>query len=145
MLFRDKAARTVLRADAVGPTRRGLLALGCACCLGILPVRPAVAQSPEVAEHLAAARAAAGQDLLPWLALGQAAMPASAPSPSIEALMAQPAPPPGKACDNLAFVGARWRRSSSSGWPTLPCPTCTQQGLRLWQSPPWFQRHGFAI
>ena len=67
-----------------------------------------VPQSPEVAGHLAAARAAAGEDLRPWLALGQAAMPTSAPSPSIEALMAQPAPPPGKAFDNLAFVGAKW-------------------------------------
>jgi metallo-beta-lactamase class B len=108
MLFRKMPARTVLRADAVEPTRRSLLALGCACCLGIVPVSPAAAQSPEVADHLAAARAAAGQDLRPWLALGQAAMPTAAPSPSIEALMAQPAPPPGKAFDNLAFVGAKW-------------------------------------
>ena len=108
MLFRNRPGRTALRADAVEPTRRGLLALGCACCLGIVPVSPAAAQSPEVADHLAAARAAAGQDLRSWLALGQAAMPAAAPSPSIEALMAQPAPPPGKAFDNLAFVGAKW-------------------------------------
>ncbi|WP_270934500.1 MBL fold metallo-hydrolase, partial [Falsiroseomonas oryzae] len=66
------------------------------------------AQSPEVARHLAAARVAAGEDLRPWLALGQAATPATAPPPSIEALMAQPPPPPAKAFDNLAFVGAKW-------------------------------------
>ena len=108
MLFPDRRARPALRAEAVAPTRRGLLALGCACCLGILPISPAAAQSPEVARHLAAARAAAGEDLRPWLALGQAATPTTAPSPSIEALMAQPPPPPAKAFDNLAFVGAKW-------------------------------------
>ena len=108
MLFPDRRTRPALRAEAVAPTRRGLLALGCACCLGVLPVSPAAAQSPEVARHLAAARAAAGEDLRPWLALGQAAAPAAAPSPSIEALMAQPPPPSAMAFDNLAFVGAKW-------------------------------------
>lgn len=108
MLFPDRRGRPALRADAVAPTRRGLLALGCACCLGAPPISPAAAQSPEVARHLEAARAAAGEDLRPWLALGQAATPATAPSPSIEALMAQPAPPPARAFGNLAFVGAKW-------------------------------------
>ena len=75
MLFPKRHARPALRAEAVAPTRRGLLALGCACCLGTLPISPAAAQSPEVARHLAAARAAAGEDLRPWLALGQAATP----------------------------------------------------------------------
>ena len=89
------------------PTRRGLFALGCACCMGTLPISAAVAQSPEVVRHMEAARAAAGEDLRPWLALGQAATPSNAPSPSIEALMAQPAPPPGKAFDNLSFVGTK--------------------------------------
>jgi metallo-beta-lactamase class B len=108
MLFRQRGPRQALRAEAVSPTRRGLLALGCACCLGALPISPVAAQSPEVARHLAAARAAAGDDLRPWLALGGAATPGSAPAPSIEALMAQPAPPAAKAFDNLAFVGAKW-------------------------------------
>ena len=108
MPFPDRRARPALRAEAVAPTRRGLLALGCACCLGALPIGPAAAQSPEVARHLDAARAAAGEDLRPWLALGQAATPTTEPSPSIEALMAQPPPPPARAFDNLAFVGAKW-------------------------------------
>jgi metallo-beta-lactamase class B len=108
MLFRKPGANPALRAEAVTPTRRGLLALGCACCLGGLPISPAAAQSPDVARHLAGARAAAGDDLRPWLALAQAATPGTAPSPSVEALMAQPAPPPGRAFDNLAFVGAKW-------------------------------------
>jgi metallo-beta-lactamase class B len=108
MLFANRRTRPSLQAEAVSPTRRGLLALGCACCLGLLPVSPAAAQSPEVAGHLAAARAAAGEDLRPWLALGNAAAPSSAASTPIEALMAQPAPPPAKAFDNLAFVGAKW-------------------------------------
>ena len=108
MFFSARRGRPVLRAESVAPTRRALLALGCACCLGMLPVSQAAAQSPEVARHLDAARAAAGDDLRPWLALGQAAMPTTAPSPSIEALMAQLAPPAGKAFDNLAFVGAKW-------------------------------------
>jgi metallo-beta-lactamase class B len=108
MLFRQRGPRQALRAEAVSPTRRGLLALGCACCLGALPIGPAAAQSPDVARHLAAARAAAGDDLRPWLALGGAATPGNAPGPSIEALMAQPAPPAARAFDNLAFIGAKW-------------------------------------
>jgi metallo-beta-lactamase class B len=108
MNFPNRRARSALRADAVAPTRRGFFALGCACCLGALPISQAAAQSPEVARHLAAARAAAGEDLRPWLALGQAAAPGTAPSPSIVALMAQPPPPPARAFDNLAFVGAKW-------------------------------------
>jgi len=108
MVFRNRPARAPLRAEAVSPTRRGLLALGCACCLGFGAISPAQAQAPEVAAHLAAARAAAGEDLKPWLALGQAATPTDAPRPSLEALMAQPAPAPARAFDNLAFVGAKW-------------------------------------
>ncbi|MEN0077392.1 MAG: MBL fold metallo-hydrolase [Paracraurococcus sp.] len=108
MLFARRQARHELRAEAVAPTRRGLLALGCACCLGAPLISPAAAQSPEVARHLAAARAAAGDDLRSWLALGRAATPSGSPAPSIEALMAQPAPAPAMAFDNLAFVGAKW-------------------------------------
>ena len=39
MLFRKPDASPALRAEAVTPTRRGLLALGCACCLGVLLLR----------------------------------------------------------------------------------------------------------
>lgn len=108
MLFPDRRARPALRAEAVAPTRRGLLALGCACCLAGLPIAEAAAQSPEVARHLEAAHAAAGEDLRPWLALGQAAMPRPGSPLSVAALMAQAPPPPAKAFDNLAFVGAKW-------------------------------------
>ncbi len=108
MLFGPRPGRQVRRAEAVSPTRRGLLALGCACCLGLAPISQAAAQSPEVARHLAAARDAAGEDLRAWLALGKAAMPSPEAGPSIEALMAQPPPPPAWAFDNLGFVGAKW-------------------------------------
>src|SRR3954451_23222117 len=101
MRFPNRRARPALRAEAVAPTRRGLLAFGCACCFGALPISPAAAQSPEVARHLAAARAAAGEDPRPGLAVAQAATSATEPSPSVEALMAQPPPPPAKAFDNL--------------------------------------------
>lgn len=120
MVFRIRptgaAPRPALRAEAVSPlrpgapdpTRRGLLALACACCLGLGAISAAEAQAPEVAAHLDAARQAAGEDLKPWLALGQATAPPTGPRPSLEALIAQPAPPPARAFDNLAFVGAKW-------------------------------------
>lgn len=124
MLFRRLPARAPLRAEAVSPlspgapatlspgapapTRRGLLALACACCIGGGAISAAQAQAPEVAAHLAAARAAAGEDLRPWLALGQAATPTDAPRRSLQSLIDQPAPPPARAFDNLAFVGAKW-------------------------------------
>lgn len=108
MFIRSRPARAPLRAEAVAPTRRGLLALGCACCLGLGAISPAQAQAPEVAAHLAAARAAAGEDLKPWLALGQAAAPSTAPRRSLQSLIDQPAPAPARAFDNLAFVGAKW-------------------------------------
>ncbi len=116
MLFRRMPARAPLRADAVSPSppgamqpgRRGLLALACACCLGGGAISPAQAQAPDVAAHLAAARAAAGEDLKPWRALGQAATPTNAPRPSLQSLIDQPAPPPARAFDNLAFVGGKW-------------------------------------
>lgn len=64
MSFFKRHAMSSLRAKAVAPSRRQLLALGCACCLtAALPVSPAAAQSEAVQRHLAAARQAAGEDL----------------------------------------------------------------------------------
>ncbi len=53
MLFHQRGPRGPRRAEAVSPARRGLLALGCARCLGALPISPAAAQSPEVGHRLA--------------------------------------------------------------------------------------------
>src|SRR5580692_9735047 len=109
--------RSRFRADAVAPpndpSRRRLLAAGCACCAAMFaPVNVFGAEnapSPEVERHLAAAKAAAGDDLGAYLVLGAAAGPPSGPpTPSIEELMALPAPPPGRAFDNLYFVGSKW-------------------------------------
>jgi metallo-beta-lactamase class B len=86
------------------------MSIGCACCLAAFPpIDLRAAESPEVARHLAAAREAAGSDLLTYLALGGPAMPGYAPPKiSIDDLMRMPAPPPGKAFDNLYFVGSKW-------------------------------------
>lgn len=110
--FRPSApAKQALRAEAISPSRRRLLAMGCACC--VLPlaggVSPAVAESTEVQTHLAAAKAAAGDDLLTFLTLSEVVAPIPGKKqPSIAALMAMPAPPPGKVFDNLYFVGSKW-------------------------------------
>lgn len=94
----------------VSSSRRGFLAAGCACCAAFaLKLSPAAAESAGVQRHLAAARAAAGDDLKQYLKLAEVAQPiAGKKSPSIKALMALPAPPPGKAFDNLYFVGGKW-------------------------------------
>jgi metallo-beta-lactamase class B len=65
---------------------------------------------PEVQMHLAAARLAAGTDLQPYLRLAEVA-DASLKNPSAltpKQLMDLPAPPPGRAFDNLYFVGSKW-------------------------------------
>ncbi|OZI44257.1 MBL fold metallo-hydrolase [Bordetella genomosp. 4] len=94
----------------VSPSRRYFLAAGCVCCAAYaLKITPAQAESAEVQRHLAAARAAAGDDLKQYLRLAEVAQPIPGKkSPSIEELMALPAPPPGKAFDNLYFVGGKW-------------------------------------
>lgn len=106
----ERRRRSPLQAEAVTPGRRGLLSLGCACCLSAaLPISRAAAQSPAVQRHLEAARQAAGDDLRHLLRLGLAASPSSvAAQPSLEQLIAQPAPPPAKAFDKLYFVGGKW-------------------------------------
>jgi metallo-beta-lactamase class B len=74
---------------------------------------PAVAASTATVEaHVAAARAAAGADLDALVGLCK---PASTKKPSAEESLAvlaaqirRPAPPPGRAFDNLYFVGSAW-------------------------------------
>lgn len=110
MSFFTRRAVSPLRAEVVAPGRRQLLALGCTCCLAAaLPISPAAAQSEAVQRHLAAARQAAGEDLRAYLKLGEVASPTPGLRlPSPDELMALPPPPPGKAFDNLYFVGSKW-------------------------------------
>jgi metallo-beta-lactamase class B len=113
-----------LRAEAVSPTRRQFLALGCACCAASgIAISPAVAQSPQVQGHLAAARVAAGDDLRVLLRLGEEASPTPGlrlPTPN--ELRAIPTPPPARAFDNLVFLGNNW----VSAWALL-----TSEGIIL--------------
>jgi metallo-beta-lactamase class B len=66
----------------------------------------------SVAAHVAKARALAGDDLRPLLALCQPAPATRSPQDAVDARiakeMARPAPEPGKAFDNLYYVGAAW-------------------------------------
>lgn len=77
------------------------------------PVAGASAPSDaSVASHVAAATRSAGSDLGALLALCKPA-PSTRPAQaeldrSLTALIDKPAPPPGKAFDNLYFVGADW-------------------------------------
>jgi metallo-beta-lactamase class B len=88
----------------------GVLKMGCACCVALAaPLAYAATPSPDVEKHLAAAKEAAGSDLASYLALRNSAKPDyKPPAISIADLMAMPAPPPGKAFDNLYFVGSKW-------------------------------------
>ena len=87
----------------------GLIVLVQGCAQ--LPAEPPASQA-SVAAHVAAATRAAGNDLGPLLTLCKPA-PASQPPQAeldngLRALIGKPAPPPGKAFDNLYFVGADW-------------------------------------
>jgi metallo-beta-lactamase class B len=75
----------------------------------------ALAQAPSdatVAAHVAEAQRLAGSDLKPLLVLCKPAPAKRAPQAAIDqrigAEMARAAPPPGKAFDNLYYVGAAW-------------------------------------
>ncbi len=81
------------------------LAQGCA--------QTPVQQSPSestIAAHVAAATGSAGSDLRPLLELCKPATqpPQAEMDKGLAALIDKPAPPPGKAFDNLYFVGADW-------------------------------------
>lgn len=83
----------------------GLLGLAACTPAGPPPVTEAMVQA-----HVTAATQAAGSDLLSLLALCKPA-PAERPKgddAGLARLIDQPAPPPGKAFDNLYYVGAKW-------------------------------------
>lgn len=112
-LFQNKAPPSFRAEETsfeLGASRRSFLKLGCACCAMLAaPFAHAQTPSPDVARHLAAAKEAAGSDLGAYLALGQSADPSFKPTtPDLAALMKMPVPPPGKAFDNLYFVGSKW-------------------------------------
>lgn len=97
--------------DSTQLNRRKFINFGCACCFTTVGlISKAQAQIPEVQKHLNAARVAAGKDLLPYLKLAEVADPALRDPKSLtpQQLMALPAPPPGKAFDNLYFIGSKW-------------------------------------
>jgi metallo-beta-lactamase class B len=84
----------------------GMTLLGFAACARAEPA----ATEAMVQAHVAAATQAAGSDLTAFLALCKPA-PATRPKgddAGLAALINQPAPPPGKAFDNLYYVGAQW-------------------------------------
>jgi metallo-beta-lactamase class B len=96
----------------------GLLGLA-ACTPAAPPVTEAMVQG-----HVAAATQAAGSDLTPLLELCKPA-PADRPrgdDAALARLIDQPAPAPGKAFDNLYFVGDKW----VSAWAIT-----TSQGIIL--------------
>ncbi|MEJ8810583.1 MBL fold metallo-hydrolase [Variovorax ureilyticus] len=70
------------------------------------------ASEATIAAHVAAATKAAGGDLGELLSLCKPAPASRAPQSELDkgllALIDKPAPPPGKAFDNLYFVGADW-------------------------------------
>lgn len=103
--------RSPAHEDSSKLDRRKFIGYGCACCFsagGI--ITNAQAQIPEVQKHLSAARIAAGTDLLPYLKLAEVADRSLRNPNSLtpQQMMALPAPPPGKAFDNLYFVGSKW-------------------------------------
>ena len=94
----------------------GLLFTG---CLAGVPLAALAQQPPSadtVAAHVAAAKAAAGDDLGNLMGLCQAVPATRASGEAITKVVAQqlarPAPAPGKAFDNLAYVGGAW----ASAW-----------------------------
>lgn len=90
-------------------TRLGLLALIVAGLTACEDSPPPVTEA-MVQGHVNAATAAAGNDLKPLLALCKPA-PAERPKGddhALEALINKPAPPAGRAFDNLYYVGAAW-------------------------------------
>ena len=94
-----------------------LMSLPLAALVALLPLAAAAQPSAAtVAEHVEAAKRAAGSDLGNLMGLCNAA-PATRASQAeaekgIAAQLARPAPPPGKAFDNLYYVGGAW----ASAW-----------------------------
>jgi metallo-beta-lactamase class B len=94
--------------------RRAVLALAAATALGA-QAQTAPSQA-SVDAHVAAAKTAAGSDLGNLMGLCNAVPATRASGDAITKVVAQqlarPAPPPGKAFDNLAYVGGAW----ASAW-----------------------------
>jgi len=94
--------------------RRTALAVALASALGA-QAQTAPSQA-SVDAHVAAAKAAAGSDLGNLMGLCNAVPATRASGEAITKVVAQqlarPAPPPGKAFDNLAYVGGAW----ASAW-----------------------------
>lgn len=91
-------------------------ALLAGCSPATAPLAPQVASTASVDAHVAAATAAAGSDFTNLLPLCKAP-PMTEPSPEdvnkvIATQIARPPPAPGKAFDNLYFLGAAW----ASAW-----------------------------
>ena len=99
----------------ISPLAAGLLA-GClsSTALSVHAQQPPSTES--VSRHVAAAKAAAGDDLGNLMGLCQAVPATRASGEAITKVVAQqlarPAPAPGKAFDNLAYVGGAW----ASAW-----------------------------
>lgn len=100
---------------------RGLVAAALGAALwGCASAPPPAAQRPSeasIAAHVAAATRAAGSDLGEVLTLCKPVPTArpvqdEAADRGLRALIARPAPPPGRAFDNLYFVGGDW----ASAW-----------------------------
>lgn len=90
-------------------TRLGLMALAVAALAGCEEAPPPVTEA-MVQGHVAAATSTAGSDLKQLLDLCK---PAPAVRPTVNdaqlgALIAKPSPPPGKAFDNLYYLGDSW-------------------------------------
>ena len=92
----------------------GLLALCLSAAAPTAHAQP-VPSAATVAAHVAAAKAAAGDDLGNLMGLCQAVPATRASGEAITNVVAQqlarPAPAPGKAFDNLAYVGGAWASS----------------------------------
>lgn len=98
-----------------GPNVLKAAALAAAAALVQGCAQTPTAQAPSdasVAAHVAAATQAAGSDLGTMLSLCKPASATRPPQDELDkgllALINKPAPPPGKAFDNLYFVGADW-------------------------------------
>ncbi|HEX5066115.1 MAG TPA: MBL fold metallo-hydrolase, partial [Myxococcota bacterium] len=82
-------------------------ALGAVSCAQTPP-----ASTESVATYVANAERLAGSDLKPLLVLCKPAAPKRPPQATIDkflgSMIARPAPEPGRAFDNLYFVGAAW-------------------------------------
>lgn len=96
---------------------RSSLALTSALALAACGSAPRPPASPATVEaHVAAAKAAAGTDLTALMGLCNPPPATRPPQEQVDrnvaALIAQPAPPPGQAFDNLYYVGGKW----ASAW-----------------------------